>query len=168
MIWFVVLVIFAAAVGAVLVQSNRTSKQRIPLSVTFAGSEPGLPYRAAGFFVTNNADVPIGLPHFKVEVARDSGWLMLSSGPVLMLPDPGLGRTNITHFPKIQAGGYGKIAVEWPEERPCRVEICYTREAKGVEGVISRCKFAWKTRSTARPRTFWVWPPQTLSIDIPK
>lgn len=179
MIFFLVVVIFAAAIGAVLVRSSRTSRQRTPLSVTFAGSEPGLSYRAAGFYLTNIADVPIGLLSYEVKVASKHGWSMVSSGPVLMLPDPSLGRSNVYYFPKnmpgtrartpvIQVGGYGKIAVEWTEERPCRVEILYTREARGIEGIITKGKFVWKTRQTSMPKTLWVWPPQALIIDIPK
>ena len=130
------------------------------LTVSFTGREPGLPYRAAGFYVTNCGPQAFSMYQVKIQSAGDGSWKTLSEkapeiSPVL---EPGTPRitnagrvTNrVNYSPHLEAGEHRKIVVEWPEDQPWRVCILYAPEKGGLDALLAKTRIAWRTRSMPR------------------
>lgn len=116
------------------------------LTASFTGREPGPPYRAAGFYLTNSGPRALILRHVQVQTRVDGSWKTVSETPEFS-PVLEPGSSNINFSPCLEAGERRKIVVEWPEVRPWRVSIQYGREQRGLDALIVRMQLAWRTRS---------------------
>jgi hypothetical protein len=160
--------IVGVGIGMYLLPSSISSAPILPI-VSFAGREPGLPIRSAGFYVTNSGHLAILLNLVQIQVAVDGGWKTLSEGQVQISRVLEAGTSQINISPLLESGDQRKIVVEWPEEPPWRVCITYSREEKGLKALTSKARFAWRTRSTSfLGARFWGRSEQVTSEEVAK
>jgi len=148
---FVVLLSFGGVIGACLLVSRGPLVSYAP-SVSFTGREPGLPYRAAGFYVKNRRHQAIFLQQVQVQIGADGGWKTISEGQIAVSPVLEAGASNINFSPFLEAGDHRKIVVEWPEDRPWRVCIAYAPERRGLSALTTKAWMAWRNRSMSHWR----------------
>jgi hypothetical protein len=118
-------------------------------AMIFSGREPGLPYRAAGFLITNSGGRAIELFRVRVCAFADGDWSVLSEKEPEVSPVVQPGATNVNFLPLLEPGEARMITVEWPEEKPWRAQVTYLVEQKGVKAVMARARVIWTTRSFA-------------------
>jgi hypothetical protein len=143
-----IIIIFAIAMALIAIVSlsmaNRASAP-LPVGVIFTGQEPGPPYRAAGFDITNRDFVSVMLWEVEVQVQSNGVWNTISKQHAVISPCIQPGKTNVDFQPVIEPGDSKRIVVEWPEDKPWRIEIACAREAKGFSGLLEKSWIALKT-----------------------
>ena len=123
------------------------SKGASRLTASFTGREPGPPYRAAGFYLTNSGPQALILRQVQVQTRVADSWKTVSDTPPEFSSVLEPGSSNLNFSPCLEAGERRKIVVEWPEDRPWRVSIQYGQERRGLDALIVRMQLAWRTRS---------------------
>ncbi len=121
----------------------------LPASPTlaFTGREPGVAYRAAGFYITNRCPRSIFLQQVHVEAMVEGAWKTLSEEPVEFSPCLEPGQSKLNFSPVLEPKDHRKIIVHWPEDCPWRVAIQYYKYRRGVDALVGKCRFAWRNRT---------------------
>jgi hypothetical protein len=147
------LVVFGCVVAASLVLASRPAMP-LPLTLSFYGRDPSVPYRAAGFCVTNCGRQPISMRRAEVQTRVDGAWKSIS---VEMPPDVSRWLKEGEQFDPdmfssiLVAGQHRSIVVHWPEEKSWRVCLVCVREIKGLKLLAARAQLAWRFRNTPSP-----------------
>ena|ERR1041384_5793543 len=151
-----VVLFLLAVVGSVTFAWLRMSSRQSapsPLTISFSEREPGLSYRAAGFYVTNCGHRTVMLYKVQVQVAQEEGWKTLSDKQVTFSQVLEAGVSPQAMFSsELKVGEHRKIVVEWPEEKPWRLCLFYFREQKGLGSLTAKARYAWRTRSMSHWR----------------
>ncbi len=144
-----------------------SSPRRLAPSVTFAGSEAGLPYRAAAFYLTNSGPGSMVLCTVQVQAFESGRWRTISDRPLEVEPVVEGGKLYNSWPSLLPSGGHRKIVVEWPTQHPWRVSILYGPETIGLEGMTEKAKLAWRNRNFAELRgRVWVGSKTLLSRTV--
>lgn len=142
-------------------RSNNTAL----LTVSFAGREPGLAYRAAGFYVTNCGPQALFLYQVQVQTNANGLWTTISANQPEFSPVLESGAARVKFSPYLEPGERQKIVVEWPEHRPWRVRILYSPEQQGLAALIERIRLLWRTRNSSLwVGRVWSNPGQPMAI----
>jgi hypothetical protein len=145
-------VLVAVALAATTTCFVSVLHEPLPSSPTlaFTGREPGQPYRAAGFCITNRAASSILLWHVHVEAMVDGAWKTLSEeGPEFSCWLEA-GQSKISFSPVLEPSERRKLVVHWPEDLPWRVTVEYSRKFHGVSAVVAKCQLVWRIRTLKR------------------
>ena len=153
------LVVFGCVVAGSLVLASRPAMP-LPLTLSFYGRDPSVPYRAAGFCVTNSGRQPISMRRVEVQTRVDGAWKSIS---VEMPPDVSGWLKEGEQFDPdmfssiLVAGQHRSIVVHWPEEKSWRVCLVCVREIKGLKLLAARAQLAWRFRNTPSPFPGSIW-----------